>query len=199
MTRRLLPMLLVASLLLVGTGAATVLLNESRGSTWIAWDWNVTALEENQVLVGRYDGAEVLNLSAAAPQPLPTLYRASDLNPSEPHDFSLVLLNTSTDPPTVEETASSSATTGQAESNFFVYLGAGVLLCLVGFFFGRANRIVALFLFVIAFLTGGYTAAATAGSNMVLFGFGVIVALLSLAGMVFAFLELTQDRRGWGE
>lgn len=197
MIRSLLPLLLL--LCLAGPASAGILLNESHGTTWISWDWDVTDLEENQVLVGRYDGTEAVNLSAASTRPLVQGYHVRSLEPSEPHTFDLILLNTSTDPATVEETVSSSATTGQAESNFFVYLGAGILLCLIGFFFGRANRIVALLLFVVAFFCGGYTAAATAGTNTVLFGFGLIVVLLSLAGMIFGFLEMTQERRGWGE
>lgn len=197
MIRYLLPFLLIC--LIAAPASASIMLNESHGSTWAKWDWNISELEADQVLIARYDGSEVLNQSAGTAPPILQYYAVSGIGPNEPHTFDLVLLNYSTVPPTVEGWQSSVVSTGQAESNFLIYLGIAVALFLVSVFWGRQNRIVALFLAVIAFLLGGYTAAANVELNPILFWLGVLVSLVSVVGLVLTFLDLVRDLRGWGD
>lgn len=197
MIYRLLPLLLIC--LIAAPVSASILLNESHGSTWAKWSWNVSALEADQVLIARYDGAEVLNQTAATAPPLLQYYAVSGIGPNEPHTFDLVLLNSSTVPPTVIDFQDSAVTTGQAESNYLIYLGIAVALFLVSVFWGRQNRIIALFLAVIAFLLGGYTAAANVEVNSILFWLGVLVSLISVIGLVLTFLDLVREQRGWGD
>ncbi len=198
MIRQVLPVLVL--LALAGPASATVLLNESHGSTWVSWDWNVTELAENQVLIGRYDGTEAVNLSSASTRPLITSYRVSGIDPNEPHVFDLILLNTSTDPATVEDTASSTARTGQSQENYLLFLGSSLALTVVGLVLARGGgRVIAMLLFVAAFLSAGYVAAAQVGTNPAVSLYGILLGVLAIAALIFTFLDEYRARSGWGD
>ncbi len=184
---------------LVMPGSATMALNETHGPTWIAWEWNTTSLNESEQLVGRYDGQVVINQTANSTPPLLTSYSVTGIEPNEPHVFDLVLLNRSTEPVTVDEIKTSSVTTGQSESVYILLLVMAFAFCLFSIIIGKANSVMTLLLFVVAFLLGGYVAAAMAATNTVLSLFGLVAGIVALIGLVVTFLDIVRERSGWGD
>lgn len=179
--------------------ASAMVLNETHGPTWITWGWNLTDLNENQQLLGRYDGQVVLNQSANSTPPLLTSYSVTDINSNEPHVFDLVLLNRSTEPVTVDEIETLKVATGQSESVYGLFLLLSLLLSVFCIAFGRANRIMAMLLLVVAFLLAGYVAAAMVSVNTVVSLFGMVGCIVALVGLVMTFMDTVKERSGWGE
>jgi len=194
----LLAAMVVVAFALVSPGSAAIVLNESHGPSWVTWGWNVTSLNESEQLVGRYDGQVVINQTANSTPPLLTSYSVTGVDPNEPHVFELILLNQSTSPATVEEVQSSSTTTSQSESVYLVFLGLGFALCVLGFLVGKGNWVIGLLLLAVAFILGGYVAAAMAATNSVLSLFGLVVCIVALVGLVITTLDVVKTQSGWG-
>lgn len=194
MIRRLLPLLLLVAL---AAPAAAFELNETHGSTWVTWEWNVSTLEPGQVLVARYDGTEVVNQSAGSPPPLVQMYAKTGIGPNEPHSFEVILLDT--DPAVaVNETQVSRITTAQGEGYAQLFLVLSLVLAIVAFVAIKGNKYLGVFLWIVAFIMAGYVFVSMGGTNRVLSLFGALLAALDLLGLAYTFHDTVQTEAGWG-
>lgn len=168
-----------------------VALTGSFGATWIEWTWPAQTLGDGDMLIGLYDGAEVVNASANSTF-VPTSYYIGDLNPGEYHTFKVAIVNATG---AVTETDTLSMTTSQDMSFFLILLAILIAVALVGMVV--PNRYIAVTLLMFSFLIATYLAIATIAANPSFSVIALMAAVVTAIAMVVLLYDIVKHHVSW--